>query len=174
MASFLAKMAHQTICRHAGGAKELAHLQLTKADSWHQYWCRLYLEHQLHRLATIRELKVPKSKVCHLDICIYILLFPALNFSIMIHIPRIASTIKIVFQICWLMKEHPPVNMLLAEWKCSWHPFCRREQPTEWTYKWRRALINRNTVLSVILSTISRHFKVYFKGYIYMYYQRTM
>jgi hypothetical protein len=48
----------------------------------------------------IKELNVPKSMACHLNIVKSIPLFPKLNFSILIHIPRIASTIIISSQIC--------------------------------------------------------------------------
>ena len=54
----------------------------------------------LCHLMTVRELKAPKQKACHPDMCIYILRFPALDCSIMTHLPRIACAIKIRFQIC--------------------------------------------------------------------------
>jgi len=57
-------------------------------------------EHYLGHMITVTELNVPKQKVCHPDMCIYILRFPEPNLSILIHMPRIACTIKIPFQIC--------------------------------------------------------------------------
>jgi len=45
------------------------------------------------------ELKVPEWKLCEPDVRIYRLLFAMLNVSILIHMARIASTIKILFQI---------------------------------------------------------------------------
>jgi len=44
------------------------------------------------------------------------LLFPAFNFAIMIYLPRIASMMKILFQICGMMKKHPLVSTLSAAW----------------------------------------------------------
>ena len=55
-----------------------------------------HLHHQLTWMDTI----VMKSDVSHPGVCIYILHFQTLNFSIIIHMPRIASVIKILFQIC--------------------------------------------------------------------------
>jgi len=54
----------------------------------------------LRLLKTVREIKAQKRKVRHPDICIYILSFPAVNFSILIHMPRIACVIKILFPLC--------------------------------------------------------------------------
>jgi len=99
-------MAIQSIGRYAGGAMEWVHLPQTLRH--------LRLQCHLHHRVTIRELKVPESTVCHPDICIYLLLFPMLNLLILMHIPRISSAIKIIFQICWLMKEHPLVSTLSA------------------------------------------------------------
>jgi len=41
---------------------------------------------------------------------------PGAQFSIMIHLPTIASTMKILFQICGMMKKHPLVSTLSAAW----------------------------------------------------------
>jgi hypothetical protein len=41
-----------------------------------------------------------EMNVCRPGMCICILHFQQLNFSFIIHLPRIASTIKILFQIC--------------------------------------------------------------------------
>jgi len=98
------------IHRHAGDAKELVHLRQTDADSWLQSRRHLYPEHHLPRLVTIPELNVPKSAIWRQDMCIHILLLPALNSLLLMHMPRIASTIQILIQICWLMKEHTLVS----------------------------------------------------------------
>jgi len=74
------------------------------------------LECHLRQPVTMRQHNGPKSKVCHPNMGIYILLFPVLNVSILIHMPWIASPIKIFHQICWLMKEHPLVSTLSAMW----------------------------------------------------------
>jgi len=58
--------------------------------------------------------KVPKSQICPPDMNINMLPLLALNFSIMIHMPRIANMMKILFQICGMMKEHPLVSTLSA------------------------------------------------------------
>jgi hypothetical protein len=34
----------------------------------------------------------------------------------LMYMPRIASTIQIVIQICWLMKEHPLASTLSTVW----------------------------------------------------------
>jgi len=66
--------------------------------------------------SAMKNVKVPKSTVCLPDMRIYKLLFPTLIFSILMHMPRIASAIKILFQICGLMREHPLVSTLSAVW----------------------------------------------------------
>jgi len=45
-------------------------------------------------------LMVPKSSICRPDIYIHILLFPLLNILLPMYMPRIASTIQILIQIC--------------------------------------------------------------------------
>jgi len=55
-------------------------------------------------------------QICLPDMHLNILLFPAPNFSIMMHMPRIVSTVKISFQICDLTKEHALVNTPSAAW----------------------------------------------------------
>jgi len=41
---------------------------------------------------------------------------PSAEFSLLMYLPRIASMIQILFQICWLMKEHPLISTLSAVW----------------------------------------------------------
>jgi len=94
--------------RHAGGAKIQVHL--------HQIRCHLRPERHLHRLLIPMYVNVPKAMVYHLDMCIYILLFPMLSFSILIHMPRITSAIMILMQICSLMNEHQVDSSLSAAW----------------------------------------------------------
>jgi len=77
----------------------------------------------------------------HPDMCIYILLFPTLNFSVLITMPRIESAIKILFQICYLMKQHLLVSTLSAAWKCRCYPFCSQEHTIQRTWKWILAWI---------------------------------
>jgi len=151
MPAFLDQMAQYSICSNAEGAKAWVHLDETDSGSWHQNRRHIHPECHLYHLVTLREPTLPKSKVCHLDMCIYILHFPVLNFSILMHMPRITSTMKILFQICWLMKEHPQIITLSAVWYCSWHPFCRRQRPIERTCKWTWALIERNGILECII-----------------------
>jgi len=67
-------------------------------------------------LVRMTERKVPKSTICLSDICSHILHFPALNVSILMHMPRINSTIQISIRIWRLMKEHPQVSKLSAVW----------------------------------------------------------
>jgi len=104
------------IPRHGGDAKIRVHLRPNDSDRLHQNWPRIYVKRHLFHLVTMRQLTYPKSKVCHPDICIYILLLSVLNFEILMHTPRITSVIKILIQICWLMKEHPLVSTLSAAW----------------------------------------------------------
>jgi hypothetical protein len=60
--------------------------------------------------------RVQSSEInnCHLDMCIHAVHFPTLNISIVMQIPIIVSTIKIIIQTCWLKKEHPLVSTLSA------------------------------------------------------------
>ena len=113
-AAILANMAKQRILRHAGGTRERVHIQQTNAVSWHLNWRHLRPELHLHHLVTMGDPKLPQSKARHPDMCIYILLFPNLNFAILMQRPRMASTIKIIIMICWPMKEHPLVSTLSA------------------------------------------------------------
>jgi len=112
----------------------------------HQIWRHLHLERDQSQLVTLREFKVPKTTECHLDMCIWILLCPALNFTILMHMPRIASAIKILIQICWLIKEHPLLSKLYGVWWCSWDSCCRWQQPIKQTWQWRQALSTRNGI----------------------------
>jgi len=114
--TFLATMALQTISRHARSAKERLHLCLTGTDSWHQTQRNCRLNCHMREPVTIRELKVSQLPISHPDRCIPTLRFPALNFSILMHMARIASTMQISIQICWPMKEHPPVGTPSAVW----------------------------------------------------------
>jgi len=85
-------MVQQRICRHAGSAKEPVHLHQTRQH--------LPLESDMRHQVTLTELKVMKLKVCHPCVCIYILPFETLKISIIMHMLRRASAIKILFQIC--------------------------------------------------------------------------
>jgi len=114
MDALLAEMALRRICRHTGGAKNQLHLTPTISDSRHQNQRHLCLQFNLHHPVRERELRFPKSIICYPDMCIHTLLFPALNFSISMHMPRIASMIPISIQTCGLMKEHPLVSTLSA------------------------------------------------------------
>jgi len=93
------------IHRHAGDPKAQMHL--------HHEGRHLGLERHLRHLKTMRALK---GQEWHPVMCIYILPFPALDLSILIHIPRITCAIKVLFQICWLMMVHPQVSTLSAAW----------------------------------------------------------
>jgi len=150
-AASLANMAQHRMRRHAADVEAWLHLDPTNSDSRHQNWHHLHPECHLCNPVELSDLMLLKSKVCYPDMCIYILHFPVLNFSILMHMPRITSAIKIWFLICWLMKEHPLVSTPSAVWECSWHPFCRRQQSIERTCKWRRALIKRNRICARII-----------------------
>jgi hypothetical protein len=90
-ADLLAKMAHQEIYRQAGRAKAQVHL--------HHEGLQLCPEPHQRHLMRVGELKAPKQKVCHPDMCIYILRFPALDYSTMIAMPKIACAKMIILQI---------------------------------------------------------------------------
>jgi len=109
-AAILAKMAQFRSRRHTGDTKALVYL--------HQNWCHIRLECHLCCLVILRELKVPNSNVSHLEMYIYIALFRKLSFSILMHMPRIASVVKILFQSCCLMKICPLVTTLSPAWWC--------------------------------------------------------
>jgi hypothetical protein len=76
----------------------------------------LCLERHLNHLLTVSEVNALNYRVHHLDMCIYILHFTKLNISITIHMPRIASTMKILFQICGLLKGHLLVSTASDAW----------------------------------------------------------
>ena len=84
----------------------------SRLQNWHPSHPNRHLFHPV----TMTQLITPKSKMCHPDMCISIPLFPVLNFSILMQMPRIASVLKILIQICWLKKEHPLVSTLSAAW----------------------------------------------------------
>jgi len=90
-AAFPAKMAQQYIHGQTEDSKAQTHLL--------HDWCHVCPEHHLRHLVTVTDVKDPKQKLCHPDMSIYILFFPALNISILLHMPRIASVLKILFQI---------------------------------------------------------------------------
>jgi len=100
------QMAPQKIGRQPGDAKEQVHLHQTDTDSqlqsrphlcleWH-----LFMEHHPRHQVAIPGLKFPKSSICWPDMCIHILLNPALKMLLLIQMPRIASTIQVWIQIC--------------------------------------------------------------------------
>jgi len=112
MADFLPKLALQIIHQYARGAKAPVHIHPTNTDSRHQKQLNLSPECHLCYPVQIRELKLSNSTMCHLDMCIHILLFPSLKFSIWMHILRVASNTQMLIQICWVMTEHPLVSTL--------------------------------------------------------------
>ena len=77
-------------------------LHQNHSESRHQNRRHIYPKCHLFHPVTMRRRTYPKSKVCHPDMCIYILilLFPVCNLSILMHMPKIASVIKIIIQIC--------------------------------------------------------------------------
>jgi len=122
-AAFIAKMATQTIRRHAGDMKEQVHLHLTDAESGLQSWLHHCPERHPPQPVTLPEFNLLKSLICLPDIRIRMHLIPVWNFSMM----RIPSTIPILIQICWLMK----VSTLSVVWWCSEQSFRRKQQRIE-------------------------------------------
>jgi hypothetical protein len=114
--AILAKIAPETICRHAGDTKELVHLHGTNTDSRLHSQCILYTKWSPPPLVTIPEFNYPTSSICQLVIPFHIHLIPELNFSILMHLPRIASTGQILIQMPWLMKEHRLVSTPSVVW----------------------------------------------------------
>jgi len=86
----------ERIRRHAGDAKEQAHLHLTNAESRLQ--SRLHHSPARHppQPVTLPEFNLLKSSFCRPEIRIRIELFPVRNFLMM----RIPSMIPILIQIC--------------------------------------------------------------------------
>jgi len=113
-ADFDATMSRQWIRRHAGGAQELVHLHPTTAHCQLDNRPHICPEGHLHLPVMTMVLRVAKLDVWEPDISIKILFIPALKCSIFNDIPRIASMIKISFQIHWQMKKHPLVSLLWA------------------------------------------------------------
>jgi hypothetical protein len=65
---------------------------------------------------TIRELNVPTMKACQPEMNLYILRFQRCSFSILMQVRRIASAIKNIFKIYYLMNKYQLVYSLSAEW----------------------------------------------------------
>jgi hypothetical protein len=151
-------MVQQRIPRHVEGAKEPPHLYQNQRH--HCPGPNLCPESHLSHQATLRATKVIKSKVCHSGVYICILHFQTRNLSIIMHLPRIASAIMIVFPICW-------VHYLLSG---NTADIDFKDDNSLWANVKVRTRIDWKElefwVLS--LSTISGQFKVYCKGYIYM------
>ena len=131
-------MVQQRIRRHAGVAKAWVHLNQNQHH--HRPECHLCY------MVVMWDLQVRISMVCHPDMCICILLFRTLDHSVLMHTPRITTSVKILLLIWWLMKEYPLLNTLSAAWVCSWHPFFRWAYPIVQTWKWWRALTERNGI----------------------------
>ena len=93
---FLAKMALQRIHRLAGDEKEQLHLHHIDADRRGH----LCLKRHPPQLVTVLELNVPKSSICQPVMRSYIHFFSVLNCLLLMHLPRIASTIQILIQVC--------------------------------------------------------------------------
>jgi hypothetical protein len=83
------KLAQQQLHRHAGGAKAQVHLHHDRHN--------LVPERHLRQLLNKR---APYRKVWYPDLCIYILCFPVLEFSIVICMAKIACTRMVIFQMC--------------------------------------------------------------------------
>jgi hypothetical protein len=145
-------MAQQKICRHDGYPNEQAHLNPTDADT------RLQRRHQfspqchLAQLVSIPKLNFPKLSICHSDMRIHLFNLPVLNLGLSVYRPRIASTIQMLMQICWLIKEHTPVSRLSAVWQCRWQQLWTPQQPDEWTCKWLWSLIEKHEILEIIIT----------------------
>jgi len=141
--SILAKMAPYRIRRHDGDTNDPAHLHPTDADIRLQNRCHLCPRCHPHKLVTIPLCNIPKSSICRPDMRIHIYLFPVLDFLLLKHLPRIASMIQILIQICWLMKEHPLLVHYLLCGNAADFLFRRPELPVERTCKWWWALIGK-------------------------------
>jgi len=87
-------------CRHAGNTQEQVNLHLTDTDSRLPSGCHRCPECHLPQLVTIPKLNIPKLSIRQLHMHIHIHLYLSLNFLLLMHLPRIASTIQIVIQIC--------------------------------------------------------------------------
>jgi len=116
--AFLAQMEPQKIRSHASDAQEQVHLRPTDTDGRLQRRRHIYLEHDPPHLVPLLELNISKSSNCRPVMRIHLLLFPLLNHLPSIPVPRIASTIQHLIQICCLMQEHPLVSPLSAVWYC--------------------------------------------------------
>jgi len=95
-ATFIAKMARQSICRHAGDRKEQINLHPPDAKCGLRSW--LHISAAWHRPhlpqpVTLPELNLLKLSICRPDIGIHRQLFPMKHFLQMLRIP---STIPIL------------------------------------------------------------------------------
>jgi len=145
-AAFQATLVQCGISSHAGGAKGPVLIDQSDRDSQHQKRLNFHPEHYLHYPVPFRAPKDHKLRIYQAEIRIHMFHFPLPIFSILMHYPGIAYTMKIFIHNCWLMKVHHLVSILSAVSECCEHTFWRREQPTQCTSKWKWALIERNKI----------------------------
>ena len=143
-AAFFAKMAPQTVRRHAGDGNEQVHLHPPDEESRLQSPLHRVLPRQPPQPGTLLEFKILKSAICRPDIYIRILLFPMWNFSMMMRIP---STIPILIQICSLIK----VGTLCLVWQSGTHSLWRHEQQIVRSCNWLRELTDIPGILEIII-----------------------
>jgi len=106
----------------------------------------------------MREFTPPESKVCHLDRCIYILLFQMLNLSILMRMRRIASAIKSSIQICWLMKEHSQLaDTLMYILKDIFICIIKKQCSDEVERTWRQYKAYQNTINDILCQIEWKH-----------------
>jgi hypothetical protein len=74
------------------------------------------MKQELCHQMTMSELEGLQMTICHSDMCIHMLLFPVHKVSMLMHLPRIASTIQIIIQICCQNKNHPLDSILSVLW----------------------------------------------------------
>jgi hypothetical protein len=88
------------LCQH-GIARIHRHARGTQAhEDLHDDGRHLSPELHLGHPMTVRELKASKLKVCHPDMCIYILDIATLEKSILVHMRMIACAILNLFLSC--------------------------------------------------------------------------
>jgi len=142
---------HRKEFADSGGTKERVHHLPTNTERVHHNQHHLHLECQLCHVVAMSNFEGPKSTICYLDMFIQMLHFPAHNFPVFMHVPRIAHTIQNRIPICSLIKKHLLVSTLSTVWWCSSHSFWRPEQLIERTCQWEQALKEGNGIFECIV-----------------------
>lgn len=105
-AAFLPKMRQHRFRRYAQGGQQPGYPHQTDTDCQHQDRHHLHLKCHLYHLVRMTECKVSKLNVCHADMYIHLLLFPTLNFSILLCVGWTVYMINIIWVVLVLIPSY--------------------------------------------------------------------